>query len=159
MVCWSCYASDSIAALPCQSGTFHASYPWCPWYAANGVLPIHIHGSRPTRLHHLLHIPLILVLTAQYIPLLAIDTVGPPVVCRQWYAAHPYSWLLAHPSTSSISYTTYPSAYYTIYTTIGYGRCQPAHGVPPIHGALGVPPIHHAHGMQPSIFMALGPPI
>jgi hypothetical protein len=171
MVCWSCYASDGIAALPCRSGTFDASYPWCPWYAANGVLPIHIHGSRPTCLHHLF-----------YIPLLAMGAVSPPIVCRPsmvpmlcrqwcaanpscpWYAAHPYSWLSAHPSTSSTSYTTYPSTYYTIYTVIGYGHCRPTHGMPPINGAHGMPPIVCHPSIvpivcSPSIFMALGPPV
>jgi hypothetical protein len=95
---WQCLIADQ----------FDASNPWYPWCAANGVPPIHrahgmppinIHGSRPTRLHHLHHIPLILVPTTQYIPLLAMVTVSPPMVCRpsmvsmvcrQWCAAHPW---------------------------------------------------------------------
>jgi hypothetical protein len=57
----------------------HGAHGVPPIHGAHGMPPIHIHGSRPTRLHHLFHIPLILVPTTQYIPLLAMATVGPPV--------------------------------------------------------------------------------
>jgi hypothetical protein len=113
-----------------------------PIHRAHSMQPIHIHGSRLTHLHYLLHIILILVPTAQHIPLLVMSTVGTPMVCRPLMPM-----MCRSPVYIIYLYTTYPSADYTIYTIIGYGHWRPTHGLSPIHGADGVPPIYHSHYM------------
>jgi hypothetical protein len=123
----------------------HGAHGVPPIHGAHGMPPIHIHGSRPTCLHCLHHIPLILVPTTQYIPLLAMAT-----VCS-WYAANgmppingahgvppihrAHSMLPIH--IHGFRHTCPAISPLLAMATVGH----------PLSAANGMPPIHRAHGM------------
>jgi hypothetical protein len=107
-----------LSAHPCASSTSYTTYPsvyytiyttigygHCPpthgmppMVCRPSIVPIVCSPSIFMALASpIFHIPLILVHTTQHMPLLAMGTVGPAIVCRQWYAAQPScSWYAAN---------------------------------------------------------------